>query len=107
VRGELWTVAGGVYASKPRPSLVIQDDYFATIGSVTVLPLTSTPTDYPLLRVKIIATPHHGLTQDSWIMIDKMTTVRRSHLGQRIGRITASELVTVERRMTVFLGLAR
>ena len=107
MRGELWTVAGGVYASKPRPSLVVQDDYFADIDSVTVLPLTTTHTEYPLLRVKLAATQQNGLAQDSWIMIDKMTTVHRSHLGQRIGRITASELVTVERLMTVFLGLAR
>ena len=27
-REDLWTVAGGVYASKPRPALVIQDDRF-------------------------------------------------------------------------------
>ena len=23
IRGELWTVAGGVYASKPRPALIV------------------------------------------------------------------------------------
>lgn len=41
-RGELWTVAGGVYAAKPRPALLLQDDVFAATDSVTVAPLTST-----------------------------------------------------------------
>jgi mRNA-degrading endonuclease toxin of MazEF toxin-antitoxin module len=36
-RGEIWTAAGGVYASKPRPSLIIQDDRFdATATSPAV-----------------------------------------------------------------------
>jgi mRNA interferase MazF len=33
-RGEIWLVAGGVYASKPRPALIVQDDRFDT-DSVT------------------------------------------------------------------------
>jgi len=40
-------------------------------------------------------------------MINKITTVRRSNLSQHIGRISAKELVSVERLMVVFLGLAR
>jgi len=61
VRGELWTVAGGVYASKPRPALVIQNDAFAETGSVTVLPLTTTRVDAPLLRVPIAPSADNGL----------------------------------------------
>ena len=107
MRGELWTVAGGVYASKPRPALVIQDDFFASTDSVTVIPLTTTMLDAPLLRVPIAHTTSNGLVQDSWVMIDKLTTVRRSNLAQRIGRITTEELITCERLMAIFLGLGR
>ncbi|WP_082724117.1 type II toxin-antitoxin system PemK/MazF family toxin [Arthrobacter woluwensis] len=39
VRGEIWTVAGGGYAPKPRPALIIQDDRFRDVGSLTVVPL--------------------------------------------------------------------
>lgn len=52
-RGELWTVVGGVYASQPRPALVVQDDLFAGTTSVTVAPLTTTLVDAPLLRVPV------------------------------------------------------
>ena len=105
-RGELWTVAGGVYTSKPRPALIIQDDRFDTTDSVTVLPLTSTAVDAPLLRLPIAATELSGLRQDSRIMIDKLTTVRRGNVQERVGRVTAGQLVEVERAMLAFLGLA-
>ena len=76
-RGELWTVAGGVYASKPRPALIVQDDLFEGTASVTVAPLTTTLVDAPLLRVRVAADDLTGLQHDSQVMIDKVTTVRR------------------------------
>ncbi|GAA3309202.1 type II toxin-antitoxin system PemK/MazF family toxin [Arthrobacter ramosus] len=79
-RGELWTVAGGVYASKPRPALVIQDDRFDVTDSVTVLPLATTLIDAPLLRVSVAASELSGLRQERHVMIDKLTTVRRSNV---------------------------
>lgn len=106
IRGELWTVAGGVYASKPRPALVVQDDRFRDTGSVTVLPLTTVGVDAPLLRIPVPADSTTGIRQSSFIMVDKLTTVRRSHVQERIGRISAALLVEVERSLMVFLGLA-
>ncbi|MBS1673579.1 MAG: type II toxin-antitoxin system PemK/MazF family toxin [Actinobacteria bacterium] len=107
IRGELWTVAGGVYASKPRPALILQDDAFAGTDSVTVLPLTTSRIDAPLLRVRIGRTSLSGLDQESDIMIDKATTVRRRNVMTRVGRLAPEELVQVERLVMVFLGLAR
>ena len=106
-RGELWTVAGGVYASKPRPALILQDDLFDATDSVTVAPLTTTLTDAPLLRVRVPAGGLAGLDRESDIMIDKTTTVRRSNLGHRIGRLATDQLADVERALMTFLGLAR
>lgn len=107
IRGELWTVAGGVHASKPRPALIIQDDLFAATDSVTVAPLTSTLTDAPLLRVRVPGTDLTGLERDSDVMVDKLTTVRRSNVQTRVGRLTAERLAEVERALMTFLGLAR
>lgn len=105
-RGEIWSVAGGVYASKPRPALIMQDDRFDATDSVTVLPLTSHAVSAPLLRVPIAADGVSGLDSDSSVMLDKLTTVRRSQVGNRIGRLSAAQLVDVERLLLVFLGLA-
>ena len=103
-RGDLVTVAGGVYASKPRPALVLQDDRFDATASVTVAPLTTTPLEAPLLRVGVPADEHTGIERDSFVMVDKITTVRRSNVGKVVGRIDPTTLIEVERRLLVFLG---
>lgn len=106
-RGELWTVAGGVYASKPRPALIIQDDAFGETDSVTVFPLTSNLVEAPLLRVRVAAGGLSGLERDSDVMVDKLTTVRRANVAAKVGRLPAEQLAEVERAAMAFLGLAR
>ena len=106
-RGELWTVSGGTYAQKPRPALIIQDDLFADSETVTLLPLTSQLADAPLLRLTVEPGQLNGLDRPSQIMIDKLTTVRRLNVGQRIGRVDSETMVAVEQSLAVFLGLAR
>ncbi len=103
-RGDIVTVAGGVYVTKPRPALIVQDDRFDATDSLTVCPFTSTRIDAPLLRVPVTADKDNGLDQDSFLMVDKMTTVRRSNAGLVVGRLEATTLVEFERRLLVFLG---
>jgi mRNA interferase MazF len=103
-RGELWTVSGGVYAAKPRPALIIQDDLFSATESVVVIPLTTTVVDAPIGRVAVPTTT--GIAQPSFAMIDKITTVRRSNLGSRVGRVSTTLMADIERSLMVFLGVA-
>lgn len=105
-RGEIWTVACGVNATKPRLAMIVQDDRFDSTASVTVLPLTSTEVDAPLLRIPVPNTATTGLHRLSFIMVDKLTTVRRSAVIERLGRVSAGQLGDVERALLVFLGLA-
>jgi mRNA interferase MazF len=103
-RGDIVTVAGGVYANKPRPALIVQDDRFDATDSLTVCPFTRTEVDAPLLRVPVTADEENGLDQDSFLMVDKVTTVRRSNAHAVVGRLEATTLVEFERRLLVFLG---
>lgn len=103
-RGDIVAVAGGVYASKPRPALIVQDDRFDATDSLTVCPFTTTDIDAPLLRVPVTADEANGLDQDSFLMVDKITTVRRGNAHGVIGRLAAPTLVEAERRLLVFLG---
>lgn len=106
-RGELWTIAGGSnFAGKPRPVLIVQDDRFDATRSVTICPLTTTAVDAPLIRVPVRATETSGLQQDSTPVIDKITTVRRSKLGQCLGRVDEQLLLQFGRSALVFLGVA-
>ena len=103
-RGDIITIAGGVYASKPRPALIVQDDRFDATDSLTVCPFTSNDVQAPLLRVSVVADEENGLDQNSFLMIDKFTTVRRSNAGTLVGRLNATTMVEFERRLLVFLG---
>ncbi|MDQ3382744.1 MAG: type II toxin-antitoxin system PemK/MazF family toxin [Actinomycetota bacterium] len=106
-RGEVWTAAGGKnYAGNPRPVLVVQDDRFDATDSITVCPLTSDPTEIPLLRIRLDSEPGTGLAQPSTIMIDKLTTMPRSKLGQYIGGVSDTDMLALSRGLVVFLGLA-
>jgi mRNA interferase MazF len=105
-RGEIWSVAGGVYASKPRPAVILEDDLFDGTDSVTVCPLTSKDVAAPLLRMPLPADGITGLDVVSFVMVDKITTVRRTSVSQRIGRLSSTQLVDLERLVLVFLGLA-
>lgn len=75
------TVALQGEQGKPRPARVVQTDHFGNLASVTVLPITSTLIDVPLLRVPIGPGEQNGLTQRSQIMVDKPQTPSRSKLG--------------------------
>lgn len=108
-RGEIWTVAGGAYATKSRPAVIVQDDLFDATFSVTVAPMTTALLDAPLMRIRIAGGDGRlsGLDHDSDVMVDKLTTVRRSSVHARVGRLTAEQIVEFERAMMAFLGLAR
>ena len=107
-RGEIWTMAGGPgYASKPRPVVIIQDDGFSETLSIAVCPLTSEPVEAPILRLLVEPTPENGLRNTSRLMVDKVTTVPKSRLGQRIGCLADDDLLRLNRSLLVFLGLAR
>lgn len=106
-RGEIWTVAGGGdYAGKPRPALILQDDSFAATQSVTICLFTTDPTDAPLMRIPVTPSPVNGLREPSRLMIDKLTTVPRSRLGDRLGVVDDAVLAQVSRAIVVFLGIA-
>lgn len=106
-RGEIWTVAGaGAYTGEPRPVVIIQDDRFDAINSITICPLTSDPTDAPLVRVRIEPNDRNRLRSPSHLMVDKITTVPKAKLGARVGRINDREITQLNRAILVFLGLA-
>lgn len=106
-RGEIWTAtAGSGYVGKPRPVVIIQDDLFDATTSVTVCALTTDQTDAPLFRIPVDADEMTGIRQPSRLMVDKITTVPRSKLGERVGRLSDDDMTRLGRSIAVFLGLA-
>lgn len=107
-RGEIWTVSGGSnYTGKPRPAVLVQDDDFDATRSITVCAFTTDPTEAPLFRIPIEPNEGNGLQARCSLMIDKITTVPRSKLGSRIGRLDDGDVLRLNQAILVFLGLAR
>lgn len=105
-RGEVWTSASHTdYGRKPRPVVIIQDDLFLDTNSVTICPLTGDLHPTPWLRVSVTPTAGNGLLSESQLMIDKIATVPRSKLGQRIGELDATTAGRMNAAVRVFLGL--
>ena len=106
-RGEVWTASGGAaYAGKPRPVVIIQDDRFDATTSLTICAFTSDPTDAPLMRLPVVPSSTNGPETASRLMVDKVTTVPKSRLGRRIGRLADEDMVRLDRAILIFLGLA-
>ncbi len=63
--------------------------------------------DAPLLRPTVQPDAANGLRRPSQIMIDKAMTIMRKKLGEAFGRLDADAMVEVERRLAVFLGIAK
>lgn len=105
-RGQLVTIVVTGDFGKPRPALVIQADAFAEHSSVTVLPVTSMLVDAPLLRVTVQPNTENGLQKPSQVMVDKILTIKRDKVGVAFGRLDGATLLEIERRLTVFLGIA-
>ncbi len=105
-RGDIWTVSGGNdYAGKPRPVVIIQDDAFDATASITICAFSTDPTEAPLFRLPVEPNEINGLRSSSRLMVDKITTVSKSKVGERIGRLDDEDLVRLNQAVMVFLGL--
>lgn len=107
MRGDFVTIAMQGDFGKPRPALVIQADQFSGHSSVTVLPITSTLLDAPLLRITVLPDAENGLSKPSQVMVDKAMTVKREKVGAAFGTIDANAMISIERCLAVFLGIAK
>jgi len=106
-RGEIWTVSGGKdYAGKPRPVVIVQDDSFDATDSVTICAFTTNSTEAPLVRLPVRPNERNGLRRPCRLMVDKITTVPRSKVGSRVGRLDDEDILRLNRAVIVFLGLA-
>lgn len=86
--------------------LIVQSDLFAGHPSVSVLLVSSEIVDAPLIRIEIQPSERNGLLDPSQILADKIFTVKREKVGSVIGQIEDEVMVSVNRAMLVFWGLA-
>ncbi len=90
---------------KPRPAVIVQDNAFDNLRSITVCPLTSELMDVEAVRPRIEPSLSNGLKAISQVMTDKIVTVPRGRLGAQIGTLSDQDMVRVNRALVVFLGI--
>lgn len=62
-RGEIYVAAArGAYTGKPRPVVIVQDDRFDLIQSITVCQLTTRFVSAPLVRLDVEPSENNGLS---------------------------------------------
>lgn len=106
-RGDIWIVAGGKgYAGKAMPVVIVQDDSFDATASITICAFTTDETEAPLFRLPVVPNERNGLRVPCRLMVDKITTVPKSKIGTRIGRLDDEDVLRLNQALLVFLGLA-
>ena len=108
-RGAVITVAGSnsEFGSKPRPAILLQSTALLDAARpLPICPVTSQASDAPLFRIQLPSDAETGLLVPSWAAIDGVQTIRRRRIGQHIGQIDHQTMLTIDRLLLVFLGLA-
>ena len=106
IRGDIVIcVVQGDYG-KGRPALVVQSDLFnPTHASLTICPITSHLVESPLFRISLSPLPNNGLQKTSQIMIDKITSIKKEKIHQKLGNITPIELQAVDESLKIWLNI--
>jgi mRNA interferase MazF len=101
-RGEIWwTDLPAPYGRRPA-ILLSRDKAIAVRGSVTLVPVTGRVRGIP---VEVALGPEDGLPRACVANADNITTVLKSHLLRRIGRLTPERLRAVEDAVRFALAL--
>jgi len=103
-RGGLFTVSLPVDYGKPRPALVIQNDLLNELDSLVLCPVSSDlrTADF---RVTVEPSAVNGLRQTSQVMVDKLSTLPRSKVGETFGRLEIEKMRAVDRAMMLVIGV--
>ena len=107
-RGDIVIVSAPGDYGKPRPAVIVQADLFNdTHASIIVCLLTTDIQEAPLFRLDVEPSESNGLKSPSQIMVDKIVAMKRERIGVAIGKISEDTLISLNRSLTLFLGLAQ
>ena len=104
-RGEVWTLRDKNYASKARPVVVIQSDKHNSFDSVILCLFTSFESGDISTRVPVEPSTENGLQKKSYVMTDKIVTVDKNMLGNRVGVLSDEDMVAISEQLKIILDL--
>ena len=104
-RGEIWTLKDDGYASKARPVVIVQSDSIVGFDSIILCLLTTFNSEHIPTRVHITADSVNGLRKDSYVMTEKIITVDKHELGEKVGVLSTSQLNIITAQLAVILEI--
>ncbi|CAM2818661.1 type II toxin-antitoxin system PemK/MazF family toxin [Actinomyces slackii] len=105
LRGEVWTLRDKAYAAKARPVIVVQDETVASFDSIILCLLTTFDMKDAPTRVRIDPDENNGLMKTSYAMTDKIVTVDKKMLGERVGTIETTQMNAISTQLARLLGI--
>ena len=104
-RGEVWWVdfepAVGSEVRKTRPAVIVSNDASnGAMSRVQVVPMTSNMTKLYVFESRIEVKGAQGKA-----MADQIMTADKQRLKKRIGKVSPSEMLGIERAIKVQLGI--
>lgn len=106
LRGDIVVCSLSGDYGKPRPAVIVQSDYFnPTHASITVCPITTHLCKTPLFRLTLIPSEQNGLKHESQIMVDKISTLSREKIKQKIGLLTVEQINDLNQAIKLWLNL--
>jgi mRNA interferase MazF len=104
-RGELWWVdfepAVGTEVRKTRPAVIVSNDASnAAMRRVQVVPVTSNTE-----KLYVFESPVTVRGKPGKAMADQVMTADKLRLKRRIGKVSAPEMLGIERALRIQLGL--
>ena len=77
---------------KPRPALVIQNDLLHELDSLVLCPVSSDQRTADF-RVTVEPSAENGLRQTSQVMVDKLSTLPHSKVGETFGQLDVEKML--------------
>lgn len=92
------------YASKARPVVVIQNDAFDIFDSVILCLFASFDSSQIEIRVPVTPSPENGLHTLSDVKTDKIVTVDKAMLGDKIGVLSDTDMALIAEHLRKILA---
>jgi mRNA interferase MazF len=96
----------GDFTSKPRPGIVVQrTSSLAASPSITLCGLTTFGEATEIARFAIVPSPENGLREVSFVMVDKIATIKRSRVREVIGTLSPADMQRLDASLRAWLEL--
>jgi mRNA interferase MazF len=103
--GEVWLAQADLYATKPRPVLIVQSNRVTEYDSTVACLVTSFENPSNIARVEVQPDASNGLRKRSFTMVDKIYSFEKPGMLECVGDLDEERINEVKERLRYLLEL--